>query len=239
MCGTAQGSPTSEAGEPECVEEVVGPAEAEAEAVPQVAEVQEAPAAPVAVAAPPAPAAQADGDSDVDEQARMVAAQEVLVGFRPESAIRSAVFGKVNVRSMFVGVYRRTMDLLKWQMRWTRSTFVGLDSMIRLGSVPWIRGTGIVTYSNIWSPKLWYSWPSIERINQAAAHSPEMAKVIAPCESILARIIRRRIVDHLSELLPQIPDAREVNIARFRSTLGPHPRQLPESCYPAAGGSPS
>ena len=149
MCGTAQGSPTSEAGEPECAEEVVGPAEAEAEAAPPEAEpkggdVQEAPAAPVAVAAPPAPAAPGDGGRDVDEQARMVAAQEVLVGFRPEAAIRSAVFGKVNVRSLFVGVYRRTMDLLRWQMRWTCSLFVSPDEMIRKGSVPWIRGVGIV-----------------------------------------------------------------------------------------------
>jgi hypothetical protein len=90
----------------------------------------------------------------VDEQARLLAAQEVLVGFTPEAAIRSAVFGKVNVRSLFFGVYKHTMDLLKWQMRWTCNTFVDLDEMIRLGSVPWIRGKGIVTYSNIWSPKI-------------------------------------------------------------------------------------
>ena len=78
-----------------------------------------------------------------------------------------------------------------------------------------------MTYSKAWSPKLWYSWPSIESINQAAAYGSDYAKEIKPCEAILARIIRRRIVDHLSEMLPQTPDAREVNIARFRSTLGP------------------
>ena len=93
--------------------------------------------------------------------------------------------------------------------------------MIRKGFVPWIRGVGILTYSNMWSPKLWYAWPSIDDINRAAAYNPDMGKWIPPCESILARTIRRRIVDHLCELLPQIPDAREVNIARFRSTLGP------------------
>ena len=144
-CGTALGSPTSEAEGPEGAGGGGGgPAEAEAGAGPQVAEAQEAPAAPVAAAAP------AEEDRDVDEQARMDAAEEVLVGFRPDAAIRSAVYGLTNVRSMFVGVYKRTMDLLKWQMRWTCNTFVGLDEMIRLGSVPWIRGKGIVTYSNIW-----------------------------------------------------------------------------------------
>ena len=49
----------------------------------------------------------------------------------------------------FFGFYKHTVGLLKWQMRWACNTFVDLDEMIRLGSVPWIRGKGIVTYSNL------------------------------------------------------------------------------------------
>ena len=96
LCGTAQGSPASEAGELERAEEVGSPAEAEAEAAPRVGEVQEAPAEEAEVVAPPVPAAPADGDSGVDEQARLHAAQ--VVGFSRQAAIRSAVFGKVSVR---------------------------------------------------------------------------------------------------------------------------------------------
>ena len=143
------------------------------------------------------------------------------MNFSLQDALRAAFFGEVGGRSVFYSVYKHAVSLRKWQLRWACNLLETPDEMIRKGSVPWVRGEGVLTFSAWWSPKLWYSWPAIDDINRAAARSPDMGRGIPACESILTRTIRQRIVDRLCQVLPRIPEAREVNLARFRATLGP------------------
>ena len=103
---------------------------------------------------------------------------------------------------MFYSVYKHGVNLLKWQLRWACNLLETRDEMIRKGSVPWVRGEGVVTFSALWSPKRWYVWPAIGEINRITASSFEMGRGIREREAILAKIIRRRIVDHLCQNLP-------------------------------------
>ena len=72
------------------------------------------------------------------------------MSFSLQDLLRAAFFDKVGERSMYYSVYK--MSLMKWQLRWTCSLPTDLGMMIRKGSVPWIRGVGVVTFSTLWSP---------------------------------------------------------------------------------------